>query len=73
MSGNAIVIGAVVLIIVIYIALKAILRKGVDKAADSITNARKRSLDQKDPPKQESLADRYAGQNQNKTDQSSNK
>ena len=50
-----IAIGLIALIFVI----RYIVNLGADKAKDAIRNSRVKSEEQKSPPKQESLADRY--------------
>ena len=50
-----IAIGLIALIFVI----RYIVNLGADKAKDAIRNSRVKSEEQKNPPKQESLADRY--------------
>lgn len=48
-------IGLVIFILV----LRYLLNLGTNKARDAVRNAKKRSDEQKNPPKQENLADRF--------------
>ena len=70
---NMILIGAIVLIVVVWLVVRAVVKTAVDKGSDAIHNARVRAKEEKNPPQAESLADRYkqsadAENNNEKTD-----
>ena len=56
---NMILIGAVVLIVVLAIVIRGVLNTVAHKGMDAIHNARIRAQEEKNPPKAESLAERY--------------
>ena len=55
---NLIIIGAVALIVAVWIVVRIVMKKAINKTADAIHNARVRAQAQ-NPPKIENLADRY--------------
>ena len=59
---NMIVLGAVALIIIVWVVVRAVMKTAINKGADAIHNARVKAKEEKDPPKAESLADRYKQQ-----------
>ena len=56
---NMILIGAIVLIAVVWYVAHKVLRTAFHKGFDAIHNAAVRAEEEKNPPKAESLADRY--------------
>ena len=56
---NMIMIGVIVLLVVVILVVEYVVKKGVNKGADAIHNARVRAQEKKDPPKVENLADRF--------------
>ena len=59
-TTNIILIVFVVVLIAVILLVNYFVRLGANKAEDSIRNAKKRSDMEKNPPKQENLADRYS-------------
>ena len=54
-------IGILVLIVVIVVVVRFITQTAINKGADAIHNARIKSKEERNSPKQESLADKYEG------------
>ena len=63
MSPTITVILVSIVVIAIILLIKYIVNLGANKAKDAIRNAKNRSDMQNNPPKQESLADRYNSTN----------
>lgn len=57
--NNFIMIIIIIAVVAFIFLIKYLLNLGADKAQDAIKNAKIKSDMQKNPPKQENLADRY--------------
>ena len=66
---DAIMIGVIVLIVAICVVVRFVVSAAMNKASDALVNAKYKAENKSSPPKQESLADRYAKQDKTKSDQ----
>ena len=56
---TAIAVLAFIAFAAVWVLIRGLISAGVDKGANAVSNAVKRAQEKNDPPKAESLADRY--------------
>lgn len=59
MNPTLLIILIAIALFAFFLVIRYLINLGVNKADDAIRNAKKKSDEKKNPPKQESLADRY--------------